>query len=794
MNFEIVTAFLENILLLLSIAAVYSIFPLNSKLSDFWKRFIMGLLISSVGIVIMSTSYELAPGVILDARSILLSITGMFIGFIPTMMVAVSMIVYHLYIGGPGAFTGILWVITAGAMGLLWRKFRLKNPKMDKYKITWLELYLFSLLIQVFMVGLLLTLPGDIKLFVIDQIAFPLTIIYPLGGLLISEFMLTQRHRFFQNIKTINSEEQYRNLFKKNNVVMFLIDANTGKIEDANDTAIRIYGYTLEEFKTLNIKDINTLPNDKVQIEIDEARVEEKRYLHFKHRFKDGKIINVEVHSTPIELNDKTYILNSVIDITDKVESARQFKDVDEKLKATLLSVGEGIIVFDNRGRISLINNRAKELIDDHRNLINKKVYNVFRIYSNSKTITFAEIINKCLRKKENYASDGTFSLITNNDDKELFVEFTVSLIDYEKGIDHGGILAIRDTTIERETQKQIRFASNHDYLTTLYNRFYFEEQLKRLDTPRQLPLTLILGDLNGLKLLNDTFSHLEGDRLLIEIAKILKKATRSEDIVARWGGDEFVILLPKTSYNDAQKVYHRIKDLCKKSMYKPITPSISLGCATKTESIENPYDILKIAEERMYHEKLIEGKTMRSDLINALEKSLMEKTSGYREHTQKKIEIAKKFASQLKLNNEDTLALLSLARLHDIGKISINEALLQTPKDLTSEDWKVIKMHPEIGKRLVQAIPELQNIVESLYYHHEHFDGTGYPEQLKGEEIPLLSRIITIVDAFEIMIDGRNYLKAVSISKALAEIKKKAGSQFDPTLVSQFIEMYKER
>ncbi len=605
--------------------------------------------------------------------------------------------------------------------------------------------------------------------------------------------MLTQRFRYFQNLKTIESEIQYRNLFQKSKTIMFLLDSKTGQIHDANDKAMAVYGYTLEEFKGINIKDINTLSNEEVQIEIDKARIEEKNYFQFKHRLKNGRIIDVEVHSGPMELNEKIYLLTSVYDITERIQREKQFIDVDEKLKATLLSVGEGIVVTDSEGKISLINDHAKKLLGERKSLINKRIYKIFRVYSNTNSINFKEIILNCIENREEYKSDGTFSLITNDDDTELFIEFTVSPINFEQGVNHGAILVIRDTTIERANQDQIRFVSSHDYLTSLYNRYYFEEQLRRLDTPRQLPLTLILGDLNGLKLLNDTFSHLEGDNLLIEVGKILKKATRSEDIVARWGGDEFVILLPQTSYEDSQKVYQRIKDLCQKSMYKPITPSISLGCATKISSEESVYDILKVAEVRMYREKLEEGKSMRNGLIVALENTLLKKSNELEEYSKIKMKIAEKFALKLNLNQDDTSTLVLLARLHDIGKISTSDEILRKADKLTKEEWKTVKTHPDIGRRIVQSIPELQHLAEGIFYHHEHYDGSGYPEQLKGEEIPLLARIVAVIDAYEVMTSGRIYRPIISRNDAFLELQKKSGHQFDPNLVEKFINMYKE-
>ena len=534
MNIEIIMSFMANILLLLGLAVVYSIFPIHSKMNEIIKRILMGLLVSFIGITVMSSPFELEPGLVFDARAVLLSISGMFFGFIPTIIPMIFMSIYRYFvIKGDGAFTGVLWIISSGILGLLWRQFRLKNSKMENVKITWIELYLFSILVQIVMIGLLLTLPND-RIYVLRSVSFALITVYPLGSLLIAQFLLIQRQRYFQNIKTVQSEIQYRNLFQKSNTIHFLLDAETGMIKDINETAIDKYGYTKEEFIKMNIKDINTLSHDEVQAEIDKARYKEKSYFQFKHQLKNGEIMDVEVHSSPVELDDQLYILTSIFDITEQVETDRLYRDVDEKLRATLLSVGEGIVVTDELARITLINDKATNLLGESKKLTRKKIYDVFRIYSSEDNISFKDAFNECITYKKAFRSNGTYNLITNDNDLKRFVDFTISPINIEEDQIHGAILVIRDITLEKANQDEIKFISHHDYLTNLYNRFFFEEQLRRLDTARQLPITIFLGDINGLKLLNDTFSHLEGDNLLIEVSKILKKATRSEDIVSR--------------------------------------------------------------------------------------------------------------------------------------------------------------------------------------------------------------------------------------------------------------------
>jgi len=790
MNIDIILSFSANILLLLGLAVTYSIFPLKTKIGNTGRSIIMGLLIAFIGVTVMSAPYELAPGLYFDARAVVISITGMFIGFIPVAIAGAFMIAYRLYIGGAGAYVGVAWIVFAAVIGLLWRKFRLKNPKFEKYRITWIELYLVALFVQIVMVLLLLFLPEN-GMDVLRQVSFVLITVYPIGGLIISQFMLTQRIRYFRNNKIIQSELQYRVLFQTNKTMMFFLNSETGQIVDVNNATLEKYGYTFEEMTKLNIKDINTLSDEEVQAELDKARNEETDYFEFKHILKNGDIIDVEVHSGPIELNGKSFILTSVFDVTELMEKEKKYRDVDEKLKATLLSVGEGIIVTDKSSRITLINKKAKDILNKKTDPTGRRIFDVFEIQSVSKNQSFREIFKNCLENRVSYTSDDTFKLVKEDQLKSTSIDFNISPINYEKDKNHGAILVIRDVTLERADKDQIRFISHHDYLTSLYNRLFFEEQLTRLNTTRQLPLTIIIGDVNGLKLLNDTFSHFDGDSLLVEVGKILKKATRSEDIVARWGGDEFAILLPQTSFDEAMSVYKRIKDLCEKSMYKPIAPSISLGCATKTNASEDIFEVLKTAEERMYREKLQEGPSMRNSLITSLENTLLVKSNESQKNTDKKIELSSKFAKILELDQDNSNTLTLIAKLHDIGKISIDNEILRKPEELNEEEWAKIRQHPEVGSRIAKSIPELQHISEGILYHHEHFDGTGYPNKLIGNNIPFLARAVTIIDAYEVMIHGRIYKKATSHKEAILELQKKSGKQFDPDLVEKFISIF---
>lgn len=792
MNSEIILAFTSNLMLLMSLAVIYSIFPNETKLKDIHIKLLMGVLVSVIGVSIMYSRFELMDGIYFDARAVAISVTGMFLGFIPTLIGGIVMISYRIYLGGAGALTGVLWIVFAGILGLLWRRFRLKNPKFDKYKVTWIELYLIGFFIQIFMILLLLILPNSIRSDVIHLVAFSLLIVFPIGSLVISQFMLIQRYRFFQHVKTSFSEKQYRKLFSDSQAMIILIDPADGSIVDVNQSALEVYNYSREEFLNLKVYDIS-LNTSAVTNEIFERILNgDKSNFQFKHITKERIEIDVHVYPGPMTIDGKEYILATILDITEKLEKERQFRDVDSKLRATLLSVGEGIVVTDIDHNITLINDKAMDILGVTKRPLNKSICSVFRIHSSETDTSFYDLFYNCIKENKIYNSDIAYSLIRNDSNMQTIVDFSISPIKLDGEHISGAILVIRDETVEEQRKNEIKFISQHDYLTKLHNRSYFEENITRLDTSRQLPLSIIMGDVNGLKLLNDAFSHIEGDKLLIEIATILKKAVRQEDILARWGGDEFVILLPQTSNIDAMKVYSRIKDLCNKSMYETITPSISLGCATKISVDEDINNIIKLAEEKMYHEKLLEGKNMRNSLIYALEIRLYELSEESKNHTENLVNLAATLGNELLINLDGLKTLKQAARLHDIGLVSIDTEILKKPGDLNENEWNRLRSHPEIGSRIVQSISELQHIYKEILHHHEWFDGTGYPQGLKGKDIPYFSRIIAIIDAYEVMISGRIYKDKLTNSEAIEEIKRGSGTQFDPEIVEVFLRVFK--
>lgn len=332
-----------------------------------------------------------------------------------------------------------------------------------------------------------------------------------------------------------------------------------------------------------------------------------------------------------------------------------------------------------------------------------------------------------------------------------------------------------------------------YDKMTGLYNRGYFEHEISTFDQNQHYPLAVIMGDLNGLKMTNDTYGHEEGDMLLKEIGNIINGVIDTNDNAARWGGDEFLILLPNASQEEAQNVCDEIKRKCSYSKRLLSEHSISFGYAIKTDSSGSINASLRQAERLMYKKKTVESKNFRNTTIKDMQRSLRESSHETARHTHQLATIGKKICLAIGLSQRELYDYEMLASLHDIGKISISKKLLLKPTPLTKVEWQKIKSHVESGYRILKSVPELSHIAELVLNHHEKWDGTGYPSGKYGGDIPLLSRILAVVDAYDAMTNTRAYREAFSHEEAIKEITACKGQQFDPFIVEVFLKIINE-
>ncbi len=391
--------------------------------------------------------------------------------------------------------------------------------------------------------------------------------------------------------------------------------------------------------------------------------------------------------------------------------------------------------------------------------------------------------------EEEQLFYDCIYKIIRVNDREERWVH---GLGDFE--FDNQGnavrlIATVQDITKRKKAEEEVIYLSYHDKLTGLYNRRFYEEEVKRLDTERNLPISIIIGDVNGLKLVNDAFGHAKGDELLQKAAAAIQNACRADDIVARWGGDEFVILLPKTKSEEAERIIDRIKQQYSNQQVNALSISISFGWDTKKSIDEDIQKVLKSAEDYMYKHKTVENESIRSNIISTIIKTLREKNPWEGQSSERVSEICQNIGKAMGLSEMEKSKLKVIGLLYDIGKIAIEEGILNKPGSLTKQEWNEIKRHPEIGYRILTTSYDMLELASCILAHHERWDGGGYPNRLKGEDIPLIARIIALADSYDAMTSERPYRNSLSTDEALREIQKNSGTQFDPEIVRIFME-----
>lgn len=377
---------------------------------------------------------------------------------------------------------------------------------------------------------------------------------------------------------------------------------------------------------------------------------------------------------------------------------------------------------------------------------------------------------------KESWTGSYSFSPIYNQEKKML-----------------GTVVVCRDITDAKQASKRLVFQKNHDYLTGLYNRRYLENELKRLDKKEYLPLTLIMADTNGLKLVNDSFGHETGDEVLRKTGELFSRFSNKENIVARYGGDEFVILMPNTDNEEGLKIIKDIEARVRAIEIASIQLSLSFGFFTKKTIQENFISVFQKAEDMMYRNKVYENASVKNKTIGLVINSLFAKSNRESQHSKRVSALCEFLARKMGLSSLEISRMRIAGLMHDIGKIGIPESILNKPDKLTDEEWMEMRRHPETGYRILATSSEFSDISLAILEHHERWDGKGYPQGLTGKNISIQARIIMITDAYDAMTSERSYKPPLKVKEALEEIQRCSGTHFDPDVVDVFLQSIHE-
>lgn len=505
---------------------------------------------------------------------------------------------------------------------------------------------------------------------------------------------------------------------------------------------------------------------------------------------KDGTSFNVEYNSYPQLLDGE--IVGAVVTFVDNTERKQMEQMIfneKEQFRTTLLSVGDGVISTDDQGLIKVMNPIAEKLTGwSTQEAYGKPVEEVLVVINEATNEILESAARQVLKSGKLIETTNYTTLISKNKTMIPIEDNVAPILDRDGNVS-GVVIVIRDVTGKKEKLEKIEYLSMHDYLTGLYNRWYMEAAMRRLDKEENLPLTIMVIDVNGLKLVNDAFGHKMGDKLLKVVSKVLKNVVRAEDILGRVGGDEFLILFPETDKIEAEKIKTRIIKALSYEKLDSIIISVAIGYSVKNNMDENLETIRISADNQMYKDKLVYGKTMRNETFEKVLRNINFKYDQEQIHTERVSQYCESIARAMNFSEKEIQDIKTAGTLHDIGKIVVPPELLNKTGELTDEECELIKRHSEAGYHILKSVDDYAVLAEDVLYHHENWDGSGYPQGLKGEEIPLNSRIIAVADAYEAMTAKRAYQKTKTKEEAIAELKKCAGKQFDPNIVEIFIE-----
>ncbi len=618
--------------------------------------------------------------------------------------------------------------------------------------------------------------------------------------ILVSIVDITQRKIAEQEWR--ESEEKYRKLINTSPDAIALVDEH-GRFLTVNPAMAKRFGLTQEELTGKTYHQVMPMDLADKRIMDAERSLNDEELIYFEDERQGRHLQNYYVPITPSGQQRTFQIISR--DITKRVRDEEAKAEQKALLEAIYRNAPLVLMLVNSERRIQQINGIATQFArrpaEEMLGLRGGEALRCLHALDHSEGCGFGaqcqhcEIRNTVLDTLEQGTTHlqveaaYTFSFGGQSHNLTLLVSSTPVTFQNSRM----ALVTIQDISERKQFEEQLKYLSLHDQLTGLYNRAYLENELYRLNKGRECPISIISVDLDGLKLVNDTLGHDHGDNLLKVCGSILQESVRDSDIVARAGGDEFVILLPRAEFQAGERIVQRIQSEIENynQVQKGQIPlSLSIGLACAENSQQDLIAVLKQADDLMYRDKLNRNINSRSQIMTALMAALEERdfiTSG---HAQRLEELCLKLGKEMRLSVNQLSNLNLLAQVHDLGKVGIPDHILFKPDLLNEAEWEIMRQHPEKGHRIARASTDLAGVSDLILRHHEQWDGRGYPLGLQGEEIPIECRILAIVDSFDAMTNDRPYRGAMPVHEALAELKKNAGTQFDPQLVEAFLEI----
>ncbi len=773
------------------------------------QRIFVGLILGFIGIILMTKPWIFSPGIIFDTRSILLSISGLFFGLVPTLVAMAVTAIYRIYQGGVAAWTGVSVILATGSIGILWRYLRSKQTD----QISLIELYLFGILNHVVMLLLMLTLPMETALKVLAAISFPVLLIYPVATMILGYLLVNRAQREKVYMKLREREEQLSLAVQAANIGFFDRDVVKNEMHISSEWKHQL-GYEDDEIQNddheweirLHPEDKeNTLKTIQAAIEGNENSYEEI----FRLRHKDGSyrwilsrgMILRDQHGKALQ------VIGCHVDITEQKEYELDLFASERRFRSLAESSQDIIILFDRDNKINYFNQAGFETLGFNQESINGKSPD--EIFTDKTLVKNLELdLKQVFQNEELVQRVGVWPQNVNdkNNQKIVFdwrlspVFSSEGQVEWVLGIARDISSLIESESALRKSEEKFRRIFESSALgisiTDINGNFIAGNPAieKILGYELDEYCTLSVSDISHPDDLQENLQMLaeyrDGER---DSFSIDKRVIRKDGRIV-WG--QLISALVRDEDGEPLFTIGMLEDITNRKQSEEKEKLIQLELQRLLlDADQSRTAMLSVIEDQRITEKELQRIT--NDLLVAYDSTLQgwsnalelreHETAG---HSRRVVNLTMKIASELGVENEKLPHIERGALLHDIGKMGIPDNILLKPGPLTAEEWLVMKKHPIYAYNLLSRIDFLEQAIDIPYSHHEHWDGSGYPQGLSGENIPLAARIFAVVDIWDALGADRPYRPAWQKDEIVNYIKEISGKQLDPKIVNVFLRL----
>lgn len=808
------SAFLEfahNAALLLALALLFDQVSLKWRINQtYLQKVVIGLVVGGIGILIMMSPLVGTSGVVVDAHSILLGISGLFFGSMSTIIAMVITAGLHVYMGSAGVVMSISVIMVTGTIGILWRRLFKRSPT----RMSAREFYIFGMVVHIAMLLMTFTLPVQTALQILASISLPVLIIYPIGTMLLGMLMATRMRREMQVDKIFESETRYK-IVADNTFDWEYWYNPAGKFEYCSPSCLDISGYSPEEFMNnpgISWKMIH--PDDmEVYRKHRESQAEEKkgRQVDFRIIRPDGSIRWIGHVCRPVYDNSGQYMgtRGSNRDITEQKLIQEALRESEEKYRSLTEQISDVVWTMDGKTLYFTYVSPSME---------NLRGYSTEEIMAVPAFDTFPSDLKKIrsdlVRSRAKSFLNGTQPkdkvyidevLQPCKDGSSVWTEIKTSYYLNEKT----GHVFLRGVTRDISERKIAEIAlrdSEEKYRLVVENQ---TDWIAKTDAEGKYtyanPAFCDVFGKTEEELIGNIYNptpHPEDAAIIQNTWANLLKPPYEFNLDARFmtkQGWLWANWTARSIMDEEGKVGSIIlsgRDITeRKEAVEKLQAAQTELQKLLAEADQSRRVLLSVVEDRKTAEDA--ARTLSQELIEAYDATLLgwSNTLDLREHetaqhSKRVVDYTVEIARRLGLSEEEILNAQRGALLHDIGKMGVPDSILLKPGPLSDDEWVIMKMHPIFAFNLLSEIPYLQSALDIPYAHHERWNGKGYPLGLKETNIPLSARIFAVVDVWDALSTERPYRPAWNKEAVVKYLRDQAGIQFDPKIVDTFLEI----